>query len=616
MPESRFTPDEYLDALLALPKLHGGTVAPNGRWVAWLWQGIGPTVDVYAAPTDGSTSPIRLTDTPENSWFVSWTPDSGAVIIAQDQSGDERFQLFQINLAQPNVLHPLTEPQPKYFIRGGQIDPTGKYLVYGANVDPASGEEIEPTILYRHDLETDARTALARPQKGCFYRPQLNVQGTHVLYNRKDLHPSGYQVWLVDIEGRQDREIVNVGADKKAFASWFPDGKRALVRAETDTHFRVGVWELASGTLRWLVDDPLRNLESAYVPPGSDQAVLIEIQDARIKASFLNIETGEESRLPETPGNLIPLAPLGSGGWVGLYYSSQHATDLVRCSLFDLQPGAFASLTHVWEKTRLTAEEFAAAEDFRWKSVDGLEIQGWLYRANGKARGTVVHVHGGPTAHSENEINDQIQFLVSQGFNVLDPNYRGSTGFSRAFREAIKADGWGGREQDDIRAGIEALIQAGIAEKGKVGITGASYGGYSSWCAITRFPLDVLAAAAPICGMTDLVVDYHTTRPDLRPLSEEMMGGRPDQVPERYRNHSPIHFVSNIKGHLLIVQGLRDPNVTPENVRAVKTELDKAGVEYQLLTFDNEGHGIDRPENQKILYQRLAAFFAEAFKSH
>src|SRR5262249_27700248 len=158
-------------------------------------------------------------------------------------------------------------------------------------------------------------------------------------------------------------------------------------------------------------------------------------------------------------------------------------------------------------------------------------------------RGTVVYVHGGPTGHSEDRLNVEIQSLVAHGFHVLDPNYRGSTGFSLAFQESIKEDGWGGREQDDILAGIEALIAAGIAGRGKVGITGTSYGGYSAWCAITRWPPELLAASAPICGMTDLVVDYQTTRPDLRPYSEEMMGGSPEQVPQRYHERSPINGV-------------------------------------------------------------------------
>jgi dipeptidyl aminopeptidase/acylaminoacyl peptidase len=224
-----------------------------------------------------------------------------------------------------------------------------------------------------------------------------------------------------------------------------------------------------------------------------------------------------------------------------------------------------------------------------------------------------VLVHGGPTHHAEDRFNAQIQYLASRGFNVLVPNYRGSTGFGLPFQESIKEDGWGGREQEDVRCGIEALMRAGVAEPGRVGVTGTSYGGYSAWWAITHFGPDVAAAAAPICGMTDLVVDYYATRPDLRPYSEEMMGGSPEEVPDRYRERSPINHVANIGGELLIVQGLRDPNVTPDNVHAVTRALDEHDVPYELLTFEDEGHGIARPKNLKILYPRLANFFEGAF---
>lgn len=93
------------------------------------------------------------------------------------------------------------------------------------------------------------------------------------------------------------------------------------------------------------------------------------------------------------------------------------------------------------------------------------------------------------------------------------------------------------------------------------------------------------------------------------------MGGSPGQVPDRYRERSPVHFVSNIKGRLLIVQGLQDPNVTPQNVSVVREALQGAGVEHQVLAFEDEGHGISRPKNQKTLYLRLAEFFGEAFGS-
>jgi dipeptidyl aminopeptidase/acylaminoacyl peptidase len=602
-----------LEALLNLPALYAQKVSHNGKWVAWTWFRTGPAADVFASPTDGSTPPVRLTETSDNTWLVSWTPDDDAVIVAQDEGGNERDQLFRVDLTKPKLMHPLTEASPDYYLRGGQLHPNSRWLIYAANYDFDSKKEIEPTWVYRKDLETGEQALLAQPKKPCYYEPRLNQQGTLILYTRKDRHPSGRQIWMVDIEGKDDREILNFGDKVKAYASWFPDGHRVVVLAETENYRRLGVWDRTDESLRWLIDDPTRNLEGAWVPKNDDRIVAVEVRQARRHASLINPDTGEETILPESKLNLTPLAPVGQGKWVAQVFNSQQPDDIMRLSLMDSQDETPVSLTRVWERTPLTPEDLAAAEDFRWNARDGLEIQGWLYRAKGEVIGTLVYVHGGPTSHSEDGINSQIQFLVSQGFNVLDPNYRGSTGFGLAFMEAIKEQGWGGQEQDDIRAGVEALISAGIAEPGKAGITGVSYGGYSAWCAITRFPSEVIAAAAPVCGMTDLVVDYETTRPDLRPYSEEMMGGSPEEVPERYRERSPLYHVSNIRGKLLIVQGMQDPNVTPENVRAVRSALEKAGIEYDLLGFDDEGHGINKPKNLKVLYPRLAAFFKSAF---
>ena len=92
-----------------------------------------------------------------------------------------------------------------------------------------------------------------------------------------------------------------------------------------------------------------------------------------------------------------------------------------------------------------------------------------------------------------------------------------------------------------------------------------------------------------------------------------MMGGSPAQVPHLYRERSPIHFVDRIRGRLMIVQGMNDPNVTPQNVTDVRRRLDAGGIPYELLMFEDEGHGVAKPENRKLLCRRLAHFFATAF---
>lgn len=556
-------PEQYLDALLSLPgmvislsRMVSPKASPDKKWFAWSWYRTGPAADVYGAPVDGSSAPIRLTETPENTFIIEWMPDSRAVIVSQDESGNERDQLFRVALDRPGVLVPLTEHNPPFYLTGGQVHPNGKWLVYGANYDVTTGKEIEPTWIYRHDLETGERIVLACPQIGGT-RPFLSPNGQHILYSRNERHPAGRQVWLVDINGQADREILNLGDSVKTFGRWFPDSRRVLVMSDTDTHRRIGVWALDdhASHVRWLVDDPTRNIENAYVPLGSEEIVLLEVKEARMRASLLNSETGVETPFYAESGNLQPLVPLGNGEWVGLFSSSRQPLDAVRFSTSNLDPASFKSLTGLWSRTRLTPADLTPAEDFRWKSHDGLEIQGWLYRpqGQGKARGTVVYVHGGPTMYSADAVNNEIQFYVRCGFNVLDPNYRGSTGFSVIFREAIKKGGWGTDEQIDIRAGIEALMAAGIAEPGQVAITGTSFGGYSAWHAITHLPHELLAASAPICGITDLVVDYETTRPEFRPLSDEIFGGSPDQVPDKYYDASPINFVQNIVGRLVII---------------------------------------------------------------
>jgi len=609
---------EYLDNLLTLPGMFPGMFQPlvsrNQKYVAWTWFRMSPTADVFLASADGSGSPIRLSETSENTYVVSWVPDSTAVIVMEDQGGNERYQLFRIDIDNPRVMVPLTEKDPNFFIRGGMLHPDQDYLIYGANYDFESKKEIEQTWIYRHDLQTGEKKILAKPEKSGYIVPHLSSDGSLIFYSRKDRSPAGRQIWLVDIDGQNDRELLNVGDDLKTYASWFPGEHKLLVLAETKTYRKVGILDIDQEQIDWIVDDPDRNIEDAYVPYGSKDIVILEVNQARIKPSILDPLTGKERDLSSKMGNLMPLAPFSEEEWIGLVYSSNQPDELIRFSIAKQEINATKSISKIWDQTSLSQADFTRAEDYHWESVDGLQIQGYLYRPQGESRGTIIFVHGGPTWHSQDWINNMIQIFVRNGFVVLDPNYRGSTGFGIEFQESIKEEGWGGKEQEDIRTGIEQLIHDGISLPGKIGITGISYGGYSAWWTITHFPAEIIAAAAPICGMTDLVVDYESTRPDLRPLSEEMIGGSPSEIPDKYFERSPINFISNIEGEVLLVQGERDPNVTPENVKAVIEMLEKEGKSYQLLNFEDEGHGIMRPKNQKVLYLALIEFFEKALK--
>jgi dipeptidyl aminopeptidase/acylaminoacyl peptidase len=604
--------DAFLDRLLKVPQLYSARISPDGRFVAWIWAGLAETTQLWVTAADGAGRPRCLVGDEWDCDSFRWAPDSNSIVYARSQDGDERVGLHQVFLDGRSTVA-LTEDRPDYYIHGGQLAKDGSTLLFSANVDE-DGTEIEPTLVYVQDGPKGKRRVLARPKRAHYGWPLLSPDDHHVLYDRNDPHPSGSQLWLTDLAGSIDREIVNVGAEKKADGAWSPDGTSVLVVAEAETHRKIGLWNLASGAFDWLVDDPKRAVADAAWPKRSNEIVVDETQEAR-PLSYLLDPTTKRERLfgPFSDGALTPVGVLADGAWLAWNYSARVPARLVRVALEASGPRVLGAISQHPSADIPPPDELVAAEDFRWTSEDGLPIQGWLYRARGEAIGTILDIHGGPTAHDEDAFAIDPQYFARAGFNVLQTNYRGSTGFSFAFQESIKLQGWGGAEQIDIRTGAEALIRAGIAERGKVGITGTSYGGYSSWWAITHFPTEIIAAAAPICGMTDLVVDYETTRPDIRPYSEEMMGGTPSAVPERYFERSPINFIDNVKGRLLIVQGANDPNVTPENVAEVKKRLDTAGKKYEVLVFDDEGHGIGRPANRKVLLKRLGEFFAAAF---
>ena len=605
----------FLQQLLTLPTVLSAQVSPDRRWVAFVWYRVHENRDVFIVPSDGSVAPQPLTHTPEATNLVGWTGDSQAVIVSEDHNSNERLRLYLVDLAHPGVLRPLTEDAPPYFLRGGSLSPDKRSLYYGANYDFEKGESIGPTWIVRHDLHSGKRFILAKAERPAYTIPELNSSGSHLIYARKDRHPSGRQYHIIDVNGVEDREFLNFGNPIKTFARWFPDGEHILALAEA-THKStvpqgynsVGVYHWPSQSLRWLIDDPQRSIEGAWVSP--DGTIIIdEVIQASRRPSYLDIRTGSQVAFPRLAGNLIPSGRLSDGSWAALYYSATDPIDLVRLEWEPHGKHTITSLSGMWQRTDLDRRQLTVAEDFRWHADDGQEIQGWLYRARPNPCRAVIQIHGGPTHHAEDRLDPQVQYLVSRDFNVLDVNYRGSTGFGLPFREVIKEDGWGGREQNDIVAGAQALISAGLAKAGRVGVTGASFGGYSAWFLITHTSPEVIRAAAPICGMTDLVIDYYTTRPDLRPLSEEMMGGSPEQAPQRYFERSPINFVANISGALLIVQGAQDPNVTPENVHNVVQQLEAHHIAYDLLIFEDEGHGIKKPANQQVLFTRLAEFF-------
>lgn len=585
----------------AVPQITNIHASADGAWAFWCWAGLDEVENVWAAPLDGSAPPARLTDGADHFLIRDVAPDGSRLILAQSVHANEHDHLLLLDRAS-GALTQLTPTQDSHYLYGGRFIDGGASVIFTANYDYDRGAVTEGGWIWRQVLASGARTCLARSSTPFETGPDPSPDGTRLLWHRHERAPAGTQLWVLPLDGGPAEEVLNLGPTNNARGVWLDDDRIGLV-ADWQGLDRLGVLTLSTRALDWIAGEPA--LCPFQVLAGAEgQMLCIHHQDSRTRAAL--VEGRALRPLPNASGrrSLLPHAALPGGGWLAEAYDADAPHDLVAVAA----DGTCRRIARAAPEPR---RQHIAPQDFRWTAPDGRAMQGWLYRPAGPPRGLIAYVHGGPTWHSEDWVNPKIQFWLSQGHAVLDPNYRGSTGFGHAHREAVKEDGWGGREQADIRAGLEAALATGIP--GPVAVAGNSYGGFSSWYAITRHA-DLVTAAIPMCGMYRLDIDYHETEmPHGRAYSEEMMGGTPDEVPEKYANASPGRFIDRIRGHVLIVHGLADSNVGPENTHTAVRELSAAGIPYQVLLFADEGHGVFRRGNVATYLRRSATFLAQAF---
>ncbi|MBL9052416.1 MAG: S9 family peptidase [Tabrizicola sp.] len=587
----------------ACPQLSNIHASADGRWAFWCWQGMTETDDVWCAPLDGAQPPRRLTHGSDHFMIRDVTPDGSQLLLAQSIHANEHDYLLLLDRESGNLTQ-LTPTQSSHYVYGGCFSADGTRVFFQADVDYATGEVTQGSWLWQLDLATGEKTCLARADTPPHYYvgPRLSPDGTRLLWHRSEGAPGLYQLWVVNTDGSAAREVLNLGPANNATGTWVSDDRIAFV-GDRDGRDQLGVLTLSTGVIDWISGEP--DLYPHDVLAGTGAAfACIHHDQSWTRASL--VEDPSLRALPNQSGrrSLLPHAALPGGGWLAEAYDADAPHDLVAIA-------ADGTCRVIAKAGPNPDRAFIAPQDFRWTAPDGMAMQGWLYRPEGPPKGLIGYIHGGPTWHSEDWVNPRIQFFLSQGYAVLDPNYRGSTGFGRAHREAVKDDGWGGREQADIRAGLEAARAAGI--QGPIAVMGNSYGGFSSWFAITRHA-DLVTAAIPMCGMYRLDIDYHATEmPHGRAYSEEMMGGTPEEFPEKYANASPGRFIDQIRGHVMVVHGLADSNVGPENTHVALRELTAAGIPHEALLFDDEGHGIFRRSNVETYLRRASAFLSSAF---
>jgi dipeptidyl aminopeptidase/acylaminoacyl peptidase len=250
-------------------------------------------------------------------------------------------------------------------------------------------------------------------------------------------------------------------------------------------------------------------------------------------------------------------------------------------------------------------------EPVTWRGDDGLTVHGlrWLPTTSALGPGTrpplLVDLHGGPTGQATAGWKPWVQYFVTRGWAVLAPNPRGSTGYGRAFAQALAGE-WGHGDVADVAAGIRDAATGAWCDPGRVAVSGGSAGAMTVLLLCAHHP-DLVNAGISMYGVTDLVALAETTHRFESRYTDRLVGVLPREA-DRYRERSPVTHAASIRVPLLVLQGDADRVVPPEQAQRLVDAVRHAGGTVDAHVYPGEGHGWSRPETVIDVYERADAF--------
>ena len=576
--DSAFTPED----LARLPDFYHPTVSPDGTQVAYYYDETGRNELFVQEIETGERRQLSDGEVPRNArWPIEWGGDGEHVFFHLDEDGDEQNDIYAIDL--DGNVECVVETDGQISI--SEASSNGRYLFY-------CSDEGEQKNLYRHDLdanETEQLTAHERPVQ----HATLSPDGERMAYATNESDDlENLDAYVMAIDGSKKR-CLDVGIDGAEVrpVDWHSDGEQLLVFDDSRDLARVGIYDLDTDEVEWLGDDSVEERATAFAPDG-DQVLAIRVRRAAVMPIVLDRRTGESRELAVPEGVVQTSADnfTADGDLVFRLTTSNERPALVR---YDLETDETTTLLEP-EYGDIDPSAFVQAEYVTYESEDSLEIGALCYDSGRRPSPAVVMVHGGPHSASLQLFDRNAQFLVNEGYTVLQPNYRGSVGRGREFKNVIHGD-WGGDEQEDIAAGARWLADQKWIDEDRIAVFGGSYGGYSAYIQLVRYP-ELWTASVAWVGITDLHSLYDESMAHFQATLEEQMGD-PEENADLWRERSPITHVENVDAPVFIVHGVNDPRCPISQARSFRDALQARGWtegpdgDFEYLELGEEGHG-------------------------
>ena len=594
-----------LEELFADPALSQVQLSPDGTRLAYIapLEGV-KNVFVRDLKT-GETRPVTE-DTGRGILYHGWLYN-GDLVYVQDKDGDENWRLYRVS---PEGGEPLLLTPGE----GVQARPTRVSPEYPDEILVALNDR-DPRFhdLYRVNARTGERTRVLenpgfvqiladeRLRPRAAYRQTEEGGGELLVYEEGAWKP--FLFWSLE-DDLTTRPLTVRGDDLYLFSS-IGRNSAALVRKNLTT---------SEETL--LAEDPEYDLtpftsygETFLFHPKKRAPEAVGVMRERLSWIVLDkaLKPDFERLAAELEGDFyFGSRDLEDRTWI------VYETDDDRPGRYWLYDRGEKTLTLIGEAhPALLDYALAETRPVRYRARDGRTIEAYLTLPPGKEAKNlpaVILPHGGPWWRDAWGFDPWAQWLANRGFAVLQPNFRGSTGYGKDHLNAGNKE-WGGKMQDDLTDGVRWLVEKGIADPRRIAIMGASYGGYATLAGLAFTP-ELYAAGVDLVGPSNLFTFLESIPPYWKPMLALLYHrvGHPEKDRELLRERSPLFSADRIEAPLLIGQGKNDPRVKREESLQIVEALRKRGKPVEYVEYPDEGHGFVRFENRLDFFRRAEAF--------
>lgn len=578
------------EELMGLPIFYFPSVSWDKSRIAFFWDRTGRH-ELYVKDIEtGKVKQIshgELPRSPESP--IIWSRDDRWLITGIDTGGNEQHDLYGFDLKTGEFIEITKSSGQNY---PGEFSPDNKKLIFFST-------RKKQMNLYILDLKTKKISQLTD-----FDNPVMSGLWTKdgewiyfITNESKDLRNS--DIYRVRPDGTELERFLSLKEGSEDSISDISHNNLALITSDFSGFYQPGILDLKTKEIRWPGDGKHEEFAGEFSP---DDRYLLSIKciNAEWRPFLYEVDTGKRLDL-NLPKGVYSSVQFAGKDKIFLIHSSP--TNRGRMILYNIKDNNYEVFQEA-EYGKIKREDFSDAECIKYKSWDGTEIEAILYKPRDIQERVpgIVFVHGGPKAQDVLSFDSYAQSLASSGFAVLQPNYRGSSGYGKAFSDALIKD-WGGKEGEDIASGVEYLKNLDWIDGERIAVAGGSYGGYSTYWQVVKYP-QVWKAGAALVGITDLLKMYKESMPHFKYFLRLYLGD-PEKNRKLWMERSPITHIKNFRGPLLIIHGINDPRCPVSQARIFRDRLIelgfKEGKDFEYKEFGEEGHGsTDKTQRVKM----------------